>query len=123
MLVVEYVDTFGDTGIFFPPQMHGGEHGNNASMLDPITVCVKQVEEIPRGNAGVKLFRVLEAPDPSVFDGLEDEGTAPHLTGSDEQLGGKSGSPFSFHLLLTSVGGIIFDVRDVRLEGANHDYH
>ena len=74
--------------------MYGGEHGNNVSTIEPITMHGEQVKEIPWGNTGVKGVRVLEAPDPSVFDGLEDEGTAPHLTGSDEKLGGKSGGTF-----------------------------
>ena len=62
----------------------------------------------------------MDAPDPSVFKNLEYEVPAPHLTGSDEQLGGKSGSPISFHLFSDSIRGILFDARVVRLEGAHH---
>ena len=65
-------------GMFFPPQMHGGKHGDNVITLNPTTVCGKQVKEIPQVNVGVKGVRVSEAPDPSVFDDLEDEGPAPH---------------------------------------------
>ena len=100
--------------------MHGGEHGDNVSTLSPTTVRGEQVEEIPWGNAGVKGAQVSEAPDPSVFDKLEDGVPVPHLTGLDDRLGGKSGGSFSFHILSESVGGIIFDARVVRLEGANH---
>ena len=100
--------------------MHGGKHREHVSKLKPTTVSGKQVKEIHRGNASVKGVRVSEAPDPSVFDDLEDEGPAPHLTGSNKQLGGKSGGPFSFHLFPESVGGIIFDAGVVRLDGANN---
>ena len=100
--------------------MHGGEHGNNVSTIEPATVHGEQVEEIPRGNAVVKGVWFLEAPDPSVFDDLEDEGPAPHFTGLYERLGGKLGGPLLFHVFSESVGGIIFNDRVVRLEGANH---
>ena len=56
--------------MFFPPQMHGGKHGDNVSTLDTTTVCGDQVEEIPRVNAGVKEVRVSEALYPSVFGDL-----------------------------------------------------
>ena len=83
--------------------MHGVKHVDNVSTLEPTTVCGYQIEEIPRYNVGVKGVRVLEVQDPSVFDDLEDEVPAPHLTGSDEQLGGKSGGPFLFHIFSESV--------------------
>ena len=94
MCVVTSVDKFGDMGIFCPPQMHGGKHGDNVKTLDPTTVRGEQVKDIPQGNAGVKGVWFSEAPDPSVLDDLEDEGPAPHLIGLYEQLGGKSGSTF-----------------------------
>ena len=100
--------------------MHGGEHGGNVDTLKLSTVRGKQVKEISWGDVGVEGFRVLKTPDPSVFDDLEDEGPAPHLTGSNKQLGGKSGGPFSFHLFPESVGGIIFDAGVVRLDAANN---
>ena len=100
--------------------MHGGKHGDNVSTLNPTTVRGEQIKEIPSGNAGLKGVWVSEAMDPSVLDDLEEEVPAPHLTGSYKQLGGKSGCPFLFHIISESVGGIIFDARIVRLEGANH---
>ena len=36
--VVGYVDEFGDAGIFCPPQMNGGKHGNSVGTLDTTTV-------------------------------------------------------------------------------------
>ena len=79
--------------------MHGGEHGDNVGTLKTTTVSRDQVEEIPRGDAGVEGVRVSETPDSSVFDYLEDEGLASHLTGSDERLGGEPGGPFTLHFL------------------------
>ena len=117
MCVVESVDKFRETRIFCPPHIHSGKHGENVSTFDTTTVRSKQVEDIPWGNSGVKGVQVSEAPDPSVFGDLEDEGPAPHITGSDERLGGKLGGPFSFHIFLDSVGG---NARVVQLEGTNH---
>ena len=64
--------------------MHGGKHGDNVGTLEPTTVSREQVGDIPRGDAGVEGVRVMETPDPSVFDDLEDEGSESHLTGLDE---------------------------------------
>ena len=83
--------------------MHGGKHEDNVGTLDPNTMCGDQVEDIPRGNAGVKGVRVLETPDPIIFDNLEDEGSAYYFAGSDEQLVFNPGGPFSFQAS-TNVG-------------------
>ena len=77
--------------------MYTGKHGKNVDTLKPATVCGKQVEEIPWGDAGVETVRVSETPDPSVFNNLEDKGPASHFSGLDEQLGGDPGGSFSFH--------------------------
>ena len=61
--IVKYVDTFGDKGIFCPPRMHVGKHGNNVSTNNPTTVRDEQVKDIPRGNTGVEGVWVLETPD------------------------------------------------------------
>ena len=53
MRVVEAFDELRHSRVFFPPQMHGGEHGDNVSTLSPTTVRDEQVEEIPQGNAGI----------------------------------------------------------------------
>ena len=100
--------------------MHGGEHSNNIGPLEPTNMRGKQVKEIPWGNAGVEGVQVLETPDPSIFNYLEDEVLAYHFTGSDERLGGKAGGLFSFHLIPDFVGGIVFDAGVVQLGGANH---
>ena len=95
LCVVKSVDEFRDAGIFCPPQIHGGKHGDDFGTLKPTTVSREQVEEIPRGDAGVEGVWVLETPEPSVFDDLEYEGSASHLTGLDERLGGEPGGPFA----------------------------
>ena len=87
--------------------MHGGEHCDNVGTLKTTTVSRDQVEEIPRGDAGVEGVRVLETPDSSAFDYLEDEGSASNLTGSDEQLGGKPGGRFKLHFFTESIIGIV----------------
>ena len=73
MCIVKSVDKFGDTWIFFPPQIHGGGHGYNVSTLDTTTVRGEKVREIIQSNAGVKLVWVSEVLYPSVFDDIEDE--------------------------------------------------
>ena len=62
----------------------------------------------------------METPDPRVFRKLEDEGFATHIAGSDEQLGGKPGGPFTLYFFTESVGGIVFDAKVVHFVGANH---
>ena len=54
LCVVKSVVKFRDMGILCPPQIHGGKHEDNISMLNPSTVRGEQVEEIPLGNTGVK---------------------------------------------------------------------
>ena len=78
--------------------MHGGNYGNNVGMLKPINVTGEQFEEIHWVNTGVEGVRVLETPDPSVFENPEDEILASHFAESDEQLGGEPGGPFSLHI-------------------------
>ena len=79
--------------------MNGGKHGNGVGTLDTTTVPREQAREILRGDAGVEGVRVAETPDPSVFDDLEDEVPASHLTGLDERLGGEPGGPFMLYFL------------------------
>ena len=100
--------------------MHGGKHGDNIGTLETTSVCGNQVEEIPWGEAGVEGFQVSETPEPSVFNNLEDEGSASHFTGSDERLGGKPGGPFLFHIFLGSIGGIVFDAGVLQIVGDDH---
>ena len=100
--------------------MHDGKHGNDVGTLKPTTVCLEQVKDIPQVDAGVEGVWVSETLNPSVFDNLEDEGPASHLTGSDERLGGKLGGPLTPHFFTESVSGVFFDAGVVLFVGANH---
>ena len=62
----------------------------------------------------------MVTPDPSVFDNLEDEGSASHLTGSYKRLCGESGGSFTLRFLKESVSGIVFDAGVVRFVVADH---
>ena len=89
--------------------MHVGEHGKNFGTLELTTMRGDQFKGIPRGNTGVEGVQVSETPDPSVFDDLEYEGSASHLTGLDERLGGEPGGPFAILFFTESAGVIVFD--------------
>ena len=78
------------------------------------------MEDISRSDAGVEAVRVVEATEPSVLDGVQDEGTAATIAGLDELLGIEGGCPLALSFIAQAISSIVGDVRIVRLVGAAH---
>ena len=79
-----------------------------------------KVKEIPQGHTGVEEVRVAETPDPSVFNDLEYEVLVSHIAGSNKQLGGNPGGPFTLHIFTDSAGCVIFNTGVVQFVVADH---